>query len=378
VPRDGFYVGRARLNPSLDLFYVSAEGALLDTADPVEDRYVEIRPQTAFEAPLGNGVARGSYQARIRRGSTFDLVDSSVTHLADFAVDVPLGGVEVTGTEHYARGILETSEVDPGREYFFRLGRFRRHRQGLAVRLLPGGSLDASVGATNDAVHVDERAAFFDYTQQSLVGQLGYEVRPALRASLGYSYTRIPFTAERPEAEWSMHSVFGELRGEVLPMTQGNVSVGYTSQTSPNAGPGGTRFTGLTGIVGLEKAFTPGSRLGVTATRATHASNFENNGFYVTTAGEVLLRVGLPASVAVQAGAGYHRNDYRTIASSIGAPRQDTIRGWTVGLARPATRFAFVRADYRHERRDSNIDLFDSRTNVLTVQLGLGLFADRR
>ena len=51
------------------------------------------------------------------------------------------------------------------------------------------------------------------------------------------------------------------------------------------------------------------------------------------------------------------------------------IRGWTLGLGRPVTRHAFVRADYRRERRDSNIDAFDSHSNALTVQLGVGLFA---
>ncbi len=169
--------------------------------------------------------------------------------------------------------------------------------------------------------------------------------------------------------------MFGELRGEVLPLTTGSVSVGYSTQTSPNAGPGGTRFTGLIASGRLEKSFTPSSSLALAVTRATNVSGFEENAFYVTNAVEVVLRAGLPWSLALQAGAGYHRNDYRTVASAIGAPRRDMIRGWTLGLGRPVTRYAFVRADYRRERRDSNIDSFDSPSNALTVQVGLGLFA---
>ena len=374
--RDALYLGTVQLTPAFHALYVRAEGALLDNAEPVEDHYYEMRPQIGAEVPVSTGFLRGAYHARIRRGSSFDLVESTITHLADFSLNLPLGGVgEITGAEHIARGVLETAEVDPGREYFFRLGRFARNLHSLGVRLLPGGRADVSLGGSLDVVRVDDRAAFFDHERQSGTALIGYEVTPALRAGLGYSYTRIPFTVERPEAESHLHSTFGELRGEILPLTDGNVSVGYARQVSPNAGPGGTRFAGLTAAGRLEKSFTPSSSLTLTGTRAPNVSAFEQNAFYVTSAVAVLLRAGLPGSLALEAGAGYHRNDYRTVASSIGVPRRDAIRGWTVGLGRPFTRRAFIRADYRRDRRDSNIDAFDSRSNALTVQLGLGLFA---
>lgn len=373
--RDGLYLGRVRLTPAFHALYVRAEGALLDTAEPVEDRYFELRPQIGAEVPISTGYARGSYEARIRRGSSFDIVESTTTHIGDLSLQLPLGGVaEIVASEHFARGVLETAEVDPGREYFFRLGRFTRHRHSLGLRLLPGGRADATVGGSLDVVRVDDRAAFFDHEQQAVSAQLGYEVRPALRAALGYAYTLIPLTVERPQAESHMHSTFGELRGEILPLTNGDVSVGYSSRTTPNAGPGGTRFTGLTAAGRLEKSFTPSSSFTLAGTRATRVSNFEQNAFYVTSAVEVILRAGLPWSLALQAGAGYHRNGYRTVASSIGAPRRDEIHGWTLGLGRPVTRHGFVRADYRRERRDSNIDAFDSRSNMLTAQLGVGVF----
>ena len=373
--RDGLYVGRARINPAFHALYVTAEGALLDTATPVKDQYYELRPQVAAEVPLSTGFVRGTYQAHIRRGSSFEFVNSTVTHLADLSVELPLGGVaEIAGAEHFARGVLETSEVDPGREYFFGLGRFTRRVHNLALRLLPGGRVDATVAGSLDVVRVDDRSSFFDHERQTLSAQLGYDVTAALRGSLAYSFTRIPVT-ERPEAETRLHAVSAQLRGEVLPLTIGNVAIGYSSQTSPNAGPGGDRFKGLTATVRLEKSFTPSSSVLLTGTRATHASGFEQNAFYIANAAQVLLRAGLPWALAAEGGAGYHRNDYRTVASSIGAPRRDTIRGFTLGLGRPATRHAFVRADYRRDRRDSNIDAFDSRSSALTVQVGIGLFS---
>lgn len=375
--RDGLYLGNVRIAPSVHLVYVDAEGAL-ETAAPVEDQYYELRPQLAADMPVSTGYVRGSYQASIRGGSSYDIVDSTTTHLADLSLELPLGSAtEIVASEHYATGVLETAEVDPGREYFFRLGRYTRHRHSLGVRILPGGRADVTVGGSLDSVRVDDQAAFFDHEQQSLSAQLGYDVTPALRAALGYGYTHIPFTAERPEVESDLHSVFGTLRGEILPLTTGSLSVGYTTHTSPNAGPGGNRFTGVTASGQLEKSFTPSTSLTLTGTRATRVSAFEQNAFFVTSSVDLLLRAGLPWSLALQSGVGYHRNDYRTVASAIGVPRRDEIRGWTVGLGRPVTRHAFLRADYRRERRDSNIDGFDSRSNALTVQLGVGLFAAR-
>jgi hypothetical protein len=184
----------------------------------------------------------------------------------------------------------------------------------------------------------------------------------------------VPAVAERPEAESRAHSASAELFGEILPLTNASVRVGYTTQTNPAAGPGGERFSGLTASGSVEKSFTPSSSLTLSGSRSTQVSSFERNGFYVTTAGQLMLRAAAPWSLAVDASAGYHRNDYRTIASSIGTPRRDALAGWSLGIARPFTRHAFVRADYRRERRDSNIDLFDSRSSVLSLQIGIGMF----
>lgn len=374
--QEGLHLGRARINPSLHMVYVNAEGALFDTPEPVADSYFEMRPQVTAELPVSTGFVRGGYRAHIRRGSSFDLVDSTTAHFADLALEIPLSAyAEITGSEHYAHGVLETAEVDPGREYFFGLGRFTRHVHSAGLRLLPDGRVDATAGASIDTVRVDERSAFVDHEQQTAFVQAGYEVRPDLRAGIGYSYLRVPATTERPELESVLHSLSGELRGELLPLTTGALSIGYSSQRSPNAGPGGTRFTGLTASGRLEKSFTPSSSVILSGARATHVSAFEQNAFYVSGSVEALVRAAMPWSVAAEAGVGFHRNDYRTVASSIGVPRHDSIRGWTLGLARPLTRHAFVRADYRRDRRDSNVDVFDSHSHVLMLQLGIGVFA---
>ena len=68
----------------------------------------------------------------------------------------------------------------------------------------------------------------------------------------------------------------------------------------------------------------------------------------------------LPLFLAARAAAGYQWNRYRTVAVGIDEPRRDEIFGWSVGLGRAFTRCAYLRSDYRWERRSSNLAAFRS------------------
>jgi putative beta-barrel porin BBP2 len=374
----GLRFNRISIVPRFDALYVNADSAL-ESAQPVRDRYLELRPAVTAEAALGSGEVRASYGAFFRRQSSFAIVNSTVTHLGDLSLRTELGSIaELDGVFHYSRGLLETAEVDPGREYFFDLGRYSRRMFGARVRLNPGGRGDLALAGSHDAVEVDEGSQFFDHDQDTLSVTGGYELGPVVRTTVGYTYSRIPFTIDRPEVESSTHSALLGLQGEILPLTTADVTVGYTSRTSPRAAPGGTHYSGLIAGGRIEKSFTPSTSLTLSGGRSTYESAFEENGFYVATAVTLVLRAALPASLSLQTGIGQHRNRYLTVSALANTPRMDVIRGWTVGLGRPLWRRAFVRADYRWESRDSNLEAFDSHSSGLTVQLGLNAFDGSR
>ena len=108
-------MGPATVTPALHAMYVSAEGALFDTAAPVKDRYFELRPQVGAEVPVNTGFLRGAYRAHIRRGSAFELVNTTTTHLADLSVELPLGARQVTrGVAKNLDGISVVDEPKHG------------------------------------------------------------------------------------------------------------------------------------------------------------------------------------------------------------------------------------------------------------------------
>ncbi|HVR71132.1 MAG TPA: outer membrane beta-barrel protein [Vicinamibacteria bacterium] len=376
---EGFHFGLLTLRPSVSGLYVDAESALLETAEPLPNRYYEIRPRLAGELPVRTGRLQADYEARMRRGSSFALVEDTTTHIANASLELPLGpSIVARGGGHFARGLLETTEVDPGREYFFRLGRYTRYDVSGGLRVRTGGRLDLDLAGGLYRVDVAEDAGFFDHEIRTASAGVGVEIGPRVRAVLGYGYEEIPGAGtERAEARMQAHAGSISLQGEILPLVTGFVTAGYRDQRNPGAGEGGTRYTGLHASARVLKEFSRSTTLAVTAGHGTSPSGFEGNGFLVARSVLGELNLALPLSFLAHAAAGYHRNDYRVPSAQIGRPRQDRITSWAGGLGRSLTDWAFARADYRYERRESNLDQFDTDSHALSVQVGVRLYRPR-
>ncbi len=280
--------------------------------------------------------------------------------------------MQLSATEHFSQGVLEATEVDPGKEYFFDFGPFRRFATGVGGRIELGPRLSVDLGATWNDVNVDSDSSFFSYREQGAHAGLAYEISPNVRALLAYTYGRIPRSPDRPEAEATAHGASLTLSGELAPLTTGRVEVSFTAQDTPNAGPGGQSYRGLTASVGLRRELGHTSALDLSVRRSLDPSAFENNGFYVATLVESVLTLPGPYRSYLRGGLGYQWSDYRTDAAAIGEPRADRLLAWYAGLGRLFGERAALRVDYRRERRSSNLPGFDITTNAFVIQLSLG------
>jgi len=122
----------------------------------------------------------------------------------------------------------------------------------------------------------------------------------------------------------------------------------------------------------VRKALSPATSLTLLASRGTYPSGFETNAFYVATSAGLAADVGLPLSLVVHATVAGQVNSYRVPATGFDFPRRDEIWNWSVGIGRALSRWAFLRADYRRERRNSNLPAFQTHAHLFMVQLGLG------
>ena len=374
LAREGLQVGPVHLRPSVLVSYVDGDYTLVDSTQPVSDQYLQIEPRVSADMPFLGGELSADYAVRLRYFSAFDQINTT-SHILGAGLQLPLGSrTMVRARDHFATGVLESTEVDPGQEYFFNLAHFTRNEVEVGARVEAGSRifLDGALGY-ND-VHVDETSGFFPYTERTARAGVGTTLGDNLRAGVYYSYFRVPPPDARPLVESTAHSVGVGLDGDFGRLTRGEVRLDWRHLDAPAAAAGGQAYSGLAGQLSISRELSPSSRVTVMGRRATDLSAFEQNAFYVSTGGQVLLSHGLPWSLSANGAVGYQENDYKTVAATIGVPREDTIFGWTLGLSRPVGTFGFLRADYRRDRRRSNLPGFDVTTDGFIVQMGVGLF----
>jgi hypothetical protein len=373
----GLALGPFRVRASLDARYVNADTYMSDTAVPTKASYLAVQPRVDAAAPVGEGRFTLDYEPVFRGLSDYGQVNSSSQALTA-GLDLPVGGrMSFNVRDRFQAGILDTRVVDPGGEYFFGLGHFRRNDVNAGASISVGPRLSVELGGALGTVRFQEPADFFPYDTRSASAGFGFELTPTLKAVASYVYDAVPRPDERPEAELTANSARLSLGGEILPLLTGDLSVGYRSQDSPNAGPGGTSYSGFVMSAALTRQLGRESALGIYASRTTPVSAYEENGFYVSNSVQGTLQMPLPAELRLQGGIGYQWNEYRTVASEIGDSREDRILGWYVSLRRPLWQHLFLSGSYRSEDRSSNVNAFDSNADGFYFQLEWDIFGSR-
>ena len=365
-------LGFLTLRPSLRTSYVRGQ-TTFESPRPVNAGYFEVDPNLHLETTFGEGRLMLGYEPGIRAFSSYDLLEET-THRLSARLDLPVGTrFKLAATDDFVNGVLEAEEVDPGSEYFFGLSRFRRNTAGVSTSVEVAPRLGIEVGGTLNAVRFDRPVGFFPYDSRSAFLGLWFELTQTLKAAVDYAYDRVPPPAERPVVEATAHSVRVRLSGDITPLLTGQLSLGYRSQTSPQAPESGRRFRGLVASGSVSKALGETSWLTLAVSRATPVSNFESNAFYISTHVGASLVVPLPLALSLDSGVDHRWNDYRTDASELGVPRRDRILGWRAGLRRSLKGMTGVAVSYRRERRHSNLDRFDNTTDGLMVQLDINV-----
>jgi hypothetical protein len=336
-----------------------------------------------------------NYSPRFRRQLDLNLPRLG-SHFFDAGVDQPVASFgAIYGTYHFSKGVLETDEIDPGREYGIGLNRlldsglerFRRHSFGVGLRFdfVADTLVDVSVGKTrvrygNDPGEpvVGDRA-FFDYDTQTLNASLRRELPAGRQLGLVFGVHDTPTQIERKQVEGRGYSYGLSLDGEIAVLTRGRIQVGYRTQKNPNAGEGGRDYKDFTYSAQLAREITESTSLGIGADRKLYLSAYRDNGFYIADAVRTDLSTRLPFALYLRGNLTFQRNAYKAspqfnVATGDFILRRDKIRSWSVGLNRTLTDWAFLRFDYTADRRDSNLDFFDIKSRSLTFQLGLGFF----
>lgn len=372
--REGLYVGRVQLLPYLTVSYVDADVLAFNRPEPIRARYLEVAPGITANSAVFTGRLAVEYEPRFRFFSDIPEINETA-HFAGVRLDFPLGSRTLLALGHrYTRATLETTVVDPGREYFFGLSRYTFNNTTASARIDVGPSfvLELDAGWRRSSFDRTELTGFFGYDSRAFRAGLGYDLRSDLRVTVSYAYDHVPRPSDRPVAESTAHNVLGTITGQISSLTSGTVTVGWRTQTNPLGSGEGEHFRGVTLGGALSRQLGHSSNLGLTFTRTPSPSGYLGNPYYVNNSLTANLELPLPLQFWIRGTVGFLRNSYPTIDPSIGEPRRDDIWAWTIGVGRHLGWRTWIRADYRREDRDSNVPAFDITTDGFVVQFGIG------
>ena len=391
-----------QMRPWVSLSYVDAETKLKLSGEKTTDQYLVIQPNLGLGLSPSvlprEGRLHVNYSPRFRR-----LVDLDLPHLTSHFVDAGIeqpfgsgGGGSFRANYSWSRGLLETTEVDPGREYGIgrnrvvdtSLERFERHSFGAGIRfdLTPDFTGDINFqqaevdfGVDKDARPPADERAFFDYTTRGLSATLRRRAGESRFLGVLFSLTDVPKETERPQAVGRGYRYGLTFEGPLTSLTNLRLMGGYQTQKNPNAGAGGRDYKDITYGAQLIREFSESTTMGLAADRRLYVSAFADNGFYIADSVRADLNMHVPLSIALRFSGALQWNDYRTSPQAVETSttpllREDRLTMWSISASRSVTERAYLRVDYTVEDRTSNLRRFDIRAHALTFQLGVGVF----
>ncbi len=132
---EGLRIGSLTLRPYASVAFVDADVLAFGSPIPVRDQYLQVGPGVTATLPVRDGMLTAEYEARLRFLSDIPQVGDT-SHLAGARLEMPLGSRTLVRLSHrYTRATLETTVVDPGREYFFDLQRYTFNASNVFARV---------------------------------------------------------------------------------------------------------------------------------------------------------------------------------------------------------------------------------------------------
>ena len=367
----GIRMGRFAVQPSIDASWIrgdnllqTSEAPFIDNAYMVRGRVTATLLETVHDLKL-------AYEARYRDFKDFTLEDK-LTHLVDVSSELELTpSTRARVGNHFVHGAFESQEFDPGGEIIASTDPFYRNYTDAVLAIDLSERFGAEISGNYNVVEfLDTSTEFFNYHTKGFGGTFLYDLSP-LTSLLGeYVHTITPEPLDRPQAGSVADMFLVGLRGEITPMLRGEIHGGYATQrfdfaTVPQD------FSGFVADASLTRDFGELAALTARAGRRTSPSSFDENGYYVSNYGRVQFISPFGRNFRMTLTGAFYLNDY-PVPDGSGVIRNDDILSAGAGVAYFFTPLAFLSMDYRHDQRNSNIELFAYQSDAIQVMVGLG------
>ncbi len=367
----GIRMGRFAVQPSIDASWVRGDNLLQATDAPFVDSGYMVRGRVTATLLESAHDFKLGYEARYRDFQDFTLKDK-LTHLIDVSSELELTpSTSVRVANHFVHGAFEAQEFDVGGEIVGSTDPFYRNFTEAVLALELSERFGAEISGNYNLVELEEGSTeFFDYNTRGFGGTFLYDLSP-LTSLLGeYVRSVTPEPHDRPIAGSVADMFLVGLRGELTPMLRGQIRGGYSTQrfdyaTVPQD------FSGFVADASLTRDFGEAAGLTVRAGRRTNPSAFDENGYYISNYGRVQFIAPFARNFRLTLTGAVFLNDY-PVPDANAVFRNDDIWSGGGGLAYFFTPLTFLSADYRYDKRSSNLDLYSYRSSALQIMVGFG------
>ncbi len=369
---DGIRLGRFLYRPMVYGSWIRGTNLLLSNDAEFEDSAILVRARNAFDLLYSENVLRLIYELRFKNYQKFEL-DDRFSHFFDIQSELNITPMMVAKLEnHFVRGNTESTEYDPGRELAFNTEPFYRNITRGALQMDFSERLGIEFfGAYNVVEFIDEPIGFYNYTDKTAGIDLLYYLSPLTTVFGEFQRLVRPEPIARPEATLKADAFLAGIRGEITPMMTGTMRAGYSSQEY-GVSPDVLYFKGLVADAELVYRLGEQAALSGRVGRTNNPSYFESNGYYTSNYANVRFVTPIWRELRLTARGAFIGNDYPLPALDLGVPRADNIKNGSIGIVYYFTRQTFLQADFLHERRDSNLENYTYRNNVLQFIFGWG------
>ena len=377
-PTDGWLLGRFLFRPFVEGSWIRGDNLTLQTDESFEDTAIYARAVAAFDLLDSDNSLHFNYELRYRKFNKFQLLRENFSHGVNVGTGVTLSStMKFKAENHFFRGSFETIEFDPGQEVFFNVEPFNRNRTIVGLEKDMSERLSVAVTGTYDFVRFQgEKIAFFSYDTMAVRANFRYRLSPVKSVFGEYVRANTPEPTGRPEAKRTGNAFLAGIQGELTPLLLGTIRVGYSAQDFGTDEANALDFRGLVASVSLTRYFTEAAALTIEGGRQTNLSNFENNNYCKSDFLNLQFTGPMRRNLQLIAGAYLVDNLYPLEASELPERRNDTVLAGWVGAAYFFSQQTYFRADYRHERRRSNLDEFQYTNNVIRLVFGIGFFSE--
>jgi hypothetical protein len=369
---DGIRLGRFLMRPVVLGSFMKGSNVLLLNENQYRDSVLHVRVRTVFDLLESENTLRLAYELRYQQYGKFKLIEN-FSHFFNFESNIHLTPTTLLDLQnHLVKGSYESREFDPGGELAFSFDPFIRNLSRAALRKDMSERMGFEIYGSYNHVHFTEVARqFFDYNTTVTGASFLYNLSPLTNLFGSYEHLKIPRPTARPQAQSSADSLYMGIKGELSPLLVGQARVGFRDQEFGQQ-DGRQSYRGLVADVNLTRYFGETTALEAQAGRMTSPSNYEQNGYFVSNYLNLRFAFPLVRNLRMNTGASLFNNSYSLPSIGTGTLREDrSTTGW-LGASYYFSRRGFFEFTYRHERRNSKLDQYNYRNNVIMFLVGFG------